>query len=124
MKWQIAVFIFGLFWIVELISAIFLYSIIVGVCTWYFTSTHDSRGNFSLMKGLWWAIRYNLGSLSFGAFLLAIIWTIRVIFEYMEKKMKSLMGDNGAAKCIVNCTRCILDCCHRFVKFLNKNAYV
>mmetsp|Transcript_10816 Transcript_10816/g.16437 ORF Transcript_10816/g.16437 Transcript_10816/m.16437 type:complete len:162 (-) Transcript_10816:21-506(-) len=49
---------------------------------------------------------------------------VRMIFEYVEKKMKSLMGNNGAAKCIINCTRCCLDCCHRFVKFLNKNAYV
>lgn len=24
----------------------------------------------------------------------------------------------------MNCIRCCLDCCHRFVKFLNENAYI
>jgi len=44
------------------------------------------------MKGLWWAFRYNLGSLAFGSMLLAIVWMIRVIFEYLDKKLKSLSG--------------------------------
>lgn len=87
LKWQVAVYVFGLFWIAELIVAIFHYSLIVGVCTWYFTSTADSRGNFSLLKGIWWSFRYNLGSLALGSFILAVIWVIRIIFEYFEKKL-------------------------------------
>lgn len=89
LKWKIALYVFGLFWISELLSAIFIYCIIVGVCTWYFTSSHDTRGNFSMFKGLWYAFRYNMGSLAFGSFLLAIIWTLRVIFEYIDKKLKN-----------------------------------
>lgn len=27
-------------------------------------------------------------------------------------------------KCATCAIRCLLDCCHRFVKFLNKNAYI
>jgi hypothetical protein len=46
------------------------------------------------------------------------------LFEYLEKKTKSLFGDNAAAGCIKNCIRCCLDCFHRFVKFLNDNAYI
>ena len=82
------------------------------------------RGNLALGKGAWWAFRYNFGSLAFGSFLLAIIWTIRIVFEYVNKKIKDLNGDNAAVKCISNAIRCCLDCCHRFVKFLNENAYI
>lgn len=32
LKWQIAVWVFGLFWIAELLNAIFKYMLIVGVC--------------------------------------------------------------------------------------------
>jgi hypothetical protein len=124
LKWQIALYVFGLFWGIELIVAIFKYVIIVAVCCWYFSSTADSRGNFPLYKGFWWAFRYNLGSLCIGSFLLAVIWMIRVVFEYFEKKVKSLMGDNSAARCITSAVRCCLDCFHRFVKFLNENAYI
>lgn len=124
LKWQTAVYVFGLFWIAELIIAIFHYSLIVGVCTWYFTSTADSRGNFSLLKGFWWSFRYNLGSLALGSFILAVIWTIRMIFEYFQSKLEKLGGDNSMVKCAMCAVRCCLDCCHRFVKFLNKNAYI
>lgn len=97
---------------------------IVGVCTWYFTSTADSRGSFSIFKGFWWSFRYNLGSLALGSFVLAVIWVIRIIFEYFEKKLQKWGGDNSVTKCATCAIRCCLDCCHRFVKFLNKNAYI
>lgn len=82
-----AVYVFGLFWIAELLAAVFNYALIVGVCTWYFTSHGDTRGSLSIFKGFWWSIRYNLGSLALGSFILAVIWTIRIIFEYFEKKL-------------------------------------
>jgi len=96
---------------------------IVAIATWYFTSNHDSRGNFSLLRGVWWSFRYNLGTLALGSFILALVWSIRVLFEYMQKKMTSF-SNSSAVKCLVNCIRCILACCHRFIKFLNKNAYI
>ena len=69
--------------------------------------------------------RYNLGSLAFGSFLIAVVVIIRLIFEYIDAKMKSTGADqaNAALKCLMKCVRCCLDCCHRFVKYINKNAY-
>lgn len=68
--------------------------------------------------------RYNFGSLAFGSFLLAIVWCVRVIFEYVDKKLKNFSDNNAALKCISNIVRCCLDCCHRFIKFINANAYI
>ena len=124
LKWQIAVSVFAFFWVVELLTALFDYVIIVGVASWYFTSTHSKPGRFSVMRGLWWSIRYNLGSLALGSFLLAVIWTLRVIFEYIESKVKTLGENNQMMNCVRNGIRCCLDCCHRFIKFLNHNAYI
>lgn len=70
--------------------------------------------------------RYNLGSLMFGSFLIALIWMIRIIFEYIDKKMQSSLEGTGMARparCISNCIRCCLDCFHRVIKYINKNAY-
>lgn len=124
LKWQLGVSIFALFWISEFICAVFDFAIIVAVCTWYFTCNSDRGPQFTLLKGLYWAFRYNFGSLAIGSFLLAIIWTVRLIFEYVEKKLESLTGNNSAVACIKNVVRCCLDCCHRFIKFLNANAYI
>jgi hypothetical protein len=68
-----------------------------------------------------------MGSLMFGSFLIALIWMIRIVFEYIDKKMKSAFASEGEVaapiKCFMSCCRCCLDCCHRFVKYINKNAY-
>jgi hypothetical protein len=114
--------VFMFFWIFEFIQALFNYVIIVAVCTWYFSSTNDTRGDFSLSTGFWWAVRYNAGSLALGSFILAIIWSIRVAFEYIDNSLKK--ADNEVAKFITNCIRYCLDCFHRFIKFLNSNAYI
>lgn len=42
----------------------------------------------------------------------------------MNKKLQSISQGNEAIKCIGCIIRGILDCCHRFVKFVNKNAYI
>ena len=36
---------------------------------------------------MWWAFRYHLGSVAFGAALIAICQMIRAIFEYYAKKI-------------------------------------
>ena len=104
------------------------YILTVVVCVWYFTSNSDARGKTSLGTGFRWLFRYNFGSVAFGSFLLALIWFIIIVFEYMQKKIEKanqLAGQPTAfVRCIVNCCRCCLQCCHRFIKFLNKNAYV
>lgn len=39
--------------------------------------------------------------------------------------MKNVDGGAGVApvRYLMNCVRCALDCCHRFVKYINENAY-
>lgn len=38
-------------------------------------------------KGVKWMFRYNFGSLAFGSFLLALVWFIIIVFEYLNKKL-------------------------------------
>ena len=116
--------IFALFWIAELLSAMFKYVMIVAVSNWYFTSQDDHDGSFSLATGFWWTLRYNFGSLSLGSFLVALTWMVRLIFEYVEKKMKAMTGSNAPLACCSAVCRCVLDCCLKFVKYINMNAYV
>jgi len=57
----------------------------VAVVSWYFTCREDKSGDFSILRGFWWLIRYNLGSVLFGSFIVALITFIRIIFEYLER---------------------------------------
>ena len=119
---------FGLLWIVALVLACNFFVISCCVCSWYFTSTSDTRGKVEIFRSIGWTLRYNLGSLAFGSFILAVVWLIRIIFEYVAAKLKAAESDgnpmNFAIKCVVCCCRCCLACVNRFVKFLTENAYV
>lgn len=109
-------------WVYEIIVSLFNYIIICGVCTWYFTSTQDSTGEFSLCKGLGWALRYNFGSLAFGSILVSLVWGAKMTFEWVAKKIDE--PENPLTRCLESCCRCCLDCFHRFIKFIDENAYI
>jgi choline transporter-like protein 2/4/5 len=91
-KYYIYASIFFFFWVTAFLLAAADYVLIVAVAQWYFTENSDKRGNFSIIKGYWWTLRYNLGSILFGSFIIAVVWTIRIIFEYIERKMKQNNG--------------------------------
>lgn len=77
------------------------------------------------MKAIGWGMWYHLGSVSFGAFLIALITFIRIIFEYMAKKHEAIAGkDNVVVKAITCCMRCVLWCLDKYVKFITKNAFI
>jgi len=80
--------IFAFFWVYEFVQAIFSYVLIVAVSMWYFTSNQDTRGTFSMGTGFGWALFYNFGSLSLGSMILAIIWIIRITFEYIDSQLE------------------------------------
>jgi choline transporter-like protein 2/4/5 len=83
---------FGLLWILAMIISCTQFVVIVAACVWYFTSTSDTRGKASLLKGMHWMFRYNFGSLAFGSLLLALIWFAIIIFEYIQKKLNGSGG--------------------------------
>lgn len=89
---------FYFLWIVAFSLAATQYVLIVAVVSWYFTANGDRRGDFSILRGYHWLWRYNLGSILFGSFLIAVVWAIRIIFEYIAAKLKSENGVDPLAQ--------------------------
>jgi hypothetical protein len=71
---------FGYLWINAFIIGVCQFIISAACALWYFSSTSDSNGSGSLMRGFYWVFRYHLGSIAFGAFLIALVQFIRIIF--------------------------------------------
>jgi choline transporter-like protein 2/4/5 len=71
---------------------------------------------------------YHLGSIAFGALLIAIVKTIRFIIQFVEKRVKSAAGNNRVSKCIISFVSCCCQCCfycmEKFLKYVNRNAYI
>ena len=115
---------FGLLWINAFFIAMFQFTVAVAAATWYFSYGTDHSGA-KICKGICWGMTYHAGSLAFGSFLLALIWLIRIIFEYWRQKMEKMTsGDNKCMKCVMCCITCCLDCLNRCIKFITKNAYI
>ena len=103
--------------------------IIVASITWYYSDKeiHDADGipgDSDVTTGMWWSLRYHMGTLAFGSLINAIVWLIRVIFEYVAKKVEGASGENGCTKCLLGCIRCFLACFDRFIRYINRNAYI
>ena len=75
-------------------------------------------------KGFSWALWYNVGSLGLGSMILAIIWIIRITFEYIDSQLSQAKEESAVVRFVSACMRCCLDCFHRFIKFVNENAYI
>jgi hypothetical protein len=124
------IMIFGYFWIMAFILSCNEFVVVVSAATWYFSDKDKPDddgipGDAEVMKGFWWIPRYHFGSLAMGSLLIAIVWMIRFVFEYVAKKMQSAgAGDNGFTKCLLNSIRCCLDCFDRLMRYLTRNAYI
>lgn len=76
---------FGYLWVNAFIIGVTQFIISAACAIWYFSCTSDSNGSGSLMRGIAWVMRYHFGSIAFGAFLIALVQFIRIIFEYYRK---------------------------------------
>ncbi|KAM5256017.1 choline transporter-like protein 5 [Ctenodactylus gundi] len=68
------------------------------------------------------AVRYHTGSLAFGSLILALIQMLKVILEYLDRRLKN--AQNNIAKFLHCCLGCCFWCLEKVVKFLNRNAYI
>nr|XP_034302606.1 choline transporter-like protein 2 isoform X2 [Crassostrea gigas] len=88
---------------------------------WAFEKPKDIPA-FPLSASLYRTFRYHFGSLAFGSLIIAIIQMIRVALEYLDHKLKG--SENRLAKFFLKCLKCCFWCLEKFMKFLNRNAYI
>lgn len=68
------------------------------------------------------ALRFHVGSLAFGALILTLVQVVRIILEYIDHKTRS--AQNACARFLLCCLKCCFWCLEKFIKFLNRNAYI
>ncbi|KAJ3609355.1 hypothetical protein NHX12_023878 [Muraenolepis orangiensis] len=67
-------------------------------------------------------LRYHVGSLAFGALILTLVQVIRILLEYIDHKTRA--AQNPCARFLMCCLKCCFWCLEKFIKFLNRNAYI
>ncbi|XP_048587230.1 choline transporter-like protein 4 [Nematostella vectensis] len=117
---------FGWFWIMNFIIAL-------GQCVlagafasyyWAFDKKNDIP-TFPVAASFYRTLRYHTGSLAFGSLIIAIVQLIRAALEYLDHKLRGQPGQQSEiAKYLMKCLKCCFWCLEKFLKFLNKNAYI
>ncbi|CAF3124472.1 unnamed protein product [Rotaria sp. Silwood2] len=113
---------FMFFWLTAFIIG-FSEIVLAGVyARYYWDKKRFGVPCLSLGESLLRAFVFHLGTIAFGSLIIAIVKLIRVLLEYIENKVKEKTG--RIARCLFCCCRCCLFCLEKFLKFLNRNAYI
>uniref|UniRef100_A0A2K6NFU1 Choline transporter-like protein n=1 Tax=Rhinopithecus roxellana TaxID=61622 RepID=A0A2K6NFU1_RHIRO len=114
---------FMFFWLANFVLALGQVTLAGAFASYYWALRKpDDLPAFPLFSAFGRALRYHTGSLAFGALILAIVQIIRVILEYLDQRLKA--AENKFAKCLMTCLKCCFWCLEKFIKFLNRNAYI
>ncbi|KAI3630109.1 hypothetical protein MIR68_011544 [Amoeboaphelidium protococcarum] len=113
----------GYFWTFNFIIAIAQTTIAGAVASWYWSRDKANLPSAVITRAFARTMRYHLGSLALGSLIIAIIETIRAIVFYFQQQLRKQKASK-VAQCCLACVQCCLACFERFMKFINKNAYI
>ncbi|CAF0895937.1 unnamed protein product [Brachionus calyciflorus] len=116
---------FMLFWVEAFIIG-FNQMVLAGCFgDWYWSRSKSSCILFRSLKD---TLVYHLGSIAFGSLLIAICKLLRTLIQLVERRLKSATGNNRQIGCLISflscCCKCCLWCLEKFLKFINRNAYI
>eukprot|EP01116_Phalansterium_solitarium_P004452 TRINITY_DN15472_c0_g1_i1.p1 TRINITY_DN15472_c0_g1~~TRINITY_DN15472_c0_g1_i1.p1 ORF type:complete len:628 (-),score=143.00 TRINITY_DN15472_c0_g1_i1:47-1930(-) len=114
---------FGLLWTSQFFVAINQTTIAGAIAEWYWLpSKRGSILRFPVLSSFYRTMRYHLGSLAFGSLIIAIVQFIRYVLTWLERRLKD--QTNPLLKFFFKLLKCCFYCLERFLKFINKNAYI
>ncbi|CAL1537804.1 unnamed protein product [Lymnaea stagnalis] len=114
---------FMFFWLMNFVIALEQMTLAGAFASYYWAWDKEKDiPTFPLWSACYRSLRYHMGSLAFGSLIIAIVQMIRAILEYINRKLKG--SENKVAKFILGCLRCCFWCLEKFLRYINKNAYI
>lgn len=125
LKYFIIYYIFGLLWSWNVVLA-------VGECIaagafsiWYWSSQRDKGWRLPfgiILTSTYRTIRYSLGSLALGSLLVAVVQLIRIVLEFMKRRIER--SENRLAIFVMTTLSVCFYVIEKFVIYMNSKAYV
>ncbi|KAJ1161041.1 hypothetical protein NDU88_001529 [Pleurodeles waltl] len=114
---------FMFLWLVNFVIGLGQVTLAGAFSSYYWViNKRDDMPAFPIFSSMGRALRYHTGSLAFGSLILAIVQLIRVLLEYLDHQLRG--SDNKFARFLLCCLKCCFWCLEKFIKFLNRNAYI
>lgn len=120
LKRMVIFYVIALIWTTEFIFACQQLTMAGAVAYWYFRKPFDSP----VMQAMGKMVKYHLGSVAKGSFLITLFKIPRLLLTYLYTKLKAAEeGGNSVASCLLKCCICWFWMLEKFVRYLNHNAY-
>ena len=74
---------FSLLWVIAFLLGASHFIMAGSASIWYFNRNDYDKPN-SLLKSIYWLVRYHIGSVAFAGLILAIVWAIRIIINTIQ----------------------------------------
>ncbi|XP_075692546.1 choline transporter-like protein 4 [Rhinoderma darwinii] len=113
----------GFLWCINFVIALGQ-CVLAGTFASYYWAFHKPKDipYFPVSAAFMRTLRYHTGSLAFGSLILTIVQLIRIVLEYLDHKLKG--AQNPCTRFVLCCLKCCFWCLEKFIKFLNRNAYI
>ena len=82
------------------------------------------KSRCSLAASLCRVIRYHLGTIFFGSFIIALIQLIRIVMAIIDKQTQRLQEGNKMLKLAMKCVQLCMWCFEKTVKFITNYCYI
>jgi len=114
----------GFLWGTAFITALGEMTVAGVFASFYFAKEprRERMASSPIFESLIRSLRYHAGSLAFGSLIVTICQLLRLAIEYFDEKTKDVQ--NTAVKFLICCMKCCLWCFEKFIKYINRNAYV
>lgn len=96
---------------------------------YYFSYMVNERNNLELVGDVHVAESFRCaylkhpGSIAVGAFIIALIRFIRIVFVYVCKQIEKSSGENPVVKLALKCANCYLMCLEKICDYINESAF-
>lgn len=111
---------FGFLWTANAIQGVGLCTMAGAFANYYFDK--ENMGKFPVAASLGRTIRFHLGSVFFGSFVIAVVQSIRMALYYVEKQFNRV--ENKVVKMLFKILACYMWCLEKCMKFISRNAYI
>ncbi|CAL5979328.1 Plasma-membrane_choline transporter and transmembrane domain-containing protein [Hexamita inflata] len=123
---KFAVLVFGCIWGAFFFYALLEFNISMMVVQWYFNRERTRKSlKGSMKRSVLYGFK-SLGTLAVTSFITSFFFFIRLVFEYVLKRMEraNKVGNSKVVKAAIWVTRCCLACIQKIVEWFNRNIQV
>jgi len=128
----VAFVVFVYYWISQFIRATIWTSMSAAICRWYITQNEPDQkrccgighGLNKLFSGTCLIICKHLGTMAFGALIIAIVQTIRTVVMYIDQQTQQMQNQNLVLKVVMKGVQCCLACLQKTIEVITYYGFV